>query len=200
VSCSAGNSREAGTLADVSGVVFVEGDSDKAALETLAERLGRDLEAEAVSIVSMGGASSLAEFMKHVLDSTGPGTNLAGLCDEAEANHFRGALERVGLGSDLSISQMESLGFFVCIRDLEDELIRSLGTAAIEGILAAQGELRKFRKFQNQPHWRGEPIDRQFHRFTGIKSGRKIRYGRVLVEALDLTRIPRPLEGVLASI
>ena len=192
--------REAGILGDVSAVVFVEGESDKAALETLAERLGRDLEAEAVSIVSMGGASSLADFMNHVLDSTARGTKLAGLCDEAEANQFRRALESVGLGSGLSLSDMESLGFFVCVRDLEDELIRSLGTGAIEGILTGQGELRKFRKFQNQPHWRGEPMDRQFHRFTGIKSGRKIRYGRVLVEALDLTRIPRPLEGVLASI
>ncbi len=183
----------------MSAVVLVEGDSDKAALETLAKRLGRDLEAEAVSIVSMGGASSLADFMNQVLGSTSPGTTLAGLCDEAEAPQFCRALKSVGLGSDLSISDMESLGFFVCVRDLEDELIRSLGTGAIEGILTEQGELRRFRKFQNQPHWRGEPIDRQFHRFTGIKSGRKIRYGRILVEALDLTRIPGPLEGVLAS-
>ena len=181
-------------------MVFVEGDSDKAALEALAERRGRDLEAEAVSIVSMGGASSLADFMNQVLDSTMASVTVAGLCDEAEAPQFCRALERVGLGRDLAISDIESLGFFVCVEDLEDELICSLGPRAIEGILAEQGELRKFWKFQNQPHWRGEPIDRQFHRFTGIKSGRKIRYGRVLVEALDLTRIPRPLDGVLASI
>jgi len=135
-----------------------------------------------------------------VMDSTSPGTTLAGLCDEAEAEQFCRALERAGLGSDLSISDMESLGFFVCVRDLEDELIRSLGPVAIEEVLTEQGDLRAFRKFQNQTHWRGKPVDEQFHRFTGIKSGRKIRYGRLLVEALDLTRVPRPLEGVLAFI
>ena len=190
----------AGILVDVSAVVFVEGDSDRAALETLAERLGRDLEAEDVSIVSMGGASSLGDFVHDVLDSTTPGTTLAGLCDEAEADQFSRALERAGLGSDLSIADMESAGFFVCVRDLEDELIRSLGPVAIEEVLTEQGDLRAFRKFQNQTHWRGKPVDEQFHRFTGIKSGRKIRYGRLLVEALDLTRVPRPLEGVLAFI
>ncbi len=97
----------AGILVDVSAVVFVEGDSDRAALETLAERLGRDLEAEDVSIVSMGGASSLGDFVHDVMDSTSPGTTLAGLCDEAEADQFCRALERAGLGSDLSISDME---------------------------------------------------------------------------------------------
>lgn len=189
-----------GILVGVSAVVLVEGDSDRAALETLAVRLGRDLEAEGVSIVSMGGASSLGDFVCDVLDSTSAGTALAGLCDEAEADQFCRALEHAGLGSDLSISGMELLGFFVCIRDLEDELIRSLGPAAIEDVLMEQGELRAFRQFQNQPHWRGKPVDEQFHRFTGVRSGRKIRYGRVLVEALDLTRVPRPLEGVLAFV
>ena len=188
------------SLVDVSAVVFVEGDSDRAALDTLAKRIGRDLDGEGVSIVSMGGASSVGGFIHDVLDSTSPDTTLAGLCDEAEADQFCRALERAGLGSDLSISEMESLGFFVCVRDLEDELIRSLGPVAIEEVLTKQGELRAFRTFQNQPHWRGKPLDEQFHRFSGIRSGRKIRYGRVLVEALDLTRVPRPLEGVLAFI
>jgi hypothetical protein len=31
----------------------------------------------------------------------------------------------------------------------------------------------------------------------GTRSGRKVRYGRLLVEALDLNRVPRPLDGVL---
>jgi hypothetical protein len=184
----------------MSAVVFVEGDSDKAALEALAERLGRDLVLEGVAILSMGGASSIGNFLCDTLATVSPGTTLAGLCDEAEAAQFCRALEAAGFGSDLSVSDMEAFGFFVCSRDLEDELIRSLGLAAIEGILAEQGELRKFRKFQNQPQWRGKPLDDQFHRFSGIRSGRKVRYGRVLVGALDLSRVPRPLEGVLAYI
>ncbi len=178
-----------GILVEVSAVVFVEGDSDRAALETLAERLGRDLEAEGVSIVSMGGASSLGDFVHHVLDSTAPGTTLAGLCDEAEADQFCRALEHSGLGSNLSISDMESLGFFVCVRDLEDELIRSLGPLVIEEVLTEQGELRAFRKFQNQPHWRGKRIDEQFHRFTGIRSGRHTFSGGASMSTPICTRI-----------
>lgn len=189
-----------GSLAGVNAVVLVEGESDRAALETLAKRLGRDLDAEGVSIVSMGGASSVGDFIHDVLGSTAPDTTLAGLCDEAEADLFCRELERTGLGSDLSISDMELLGFFVCVRDLEDELIRSLGPVGIEEVLTGQGELKAFRTFQNQPQWRGKPLDEQFHRFSGIRSGRKVRYGRVLVEALDLDRVPRPLAGVLAFI
>lgn len=189
-----------GILGGVSAVVFVEGESDRAALEALAERLGRDLDAEAVVIVSMNGASSLGDHISEVLESAQPGTTLAGLCDEDDAYQFCWAAESVGLGANLSVSDLESLGFFVCVPDLEGELIRSLGPAAIEEVLAAQGEARAFRKFQNQPQWRGRPVTEQFHRFSGIKSGRKIRYGRALVEALDLTRVPPPLAGVLAFV
>jgi len=183
----------------MSAVVLVEGESDKVALDALARRLGRDLASEGVSILSMGGATSVGNFLLDTLVSVDHSTMLAGLCDQAEAPHFSRALERAGLGSDLSVSGMEALGFFVCYRDLEDELIRSLGLAAIEGILTEQGELRSFRTFQNQPPWRDKPLDEQFHRFSGIKSGRKVRYGRALVDALDLSKVPRPLAGVLAS-
>jgi len=180
-------------------VVLVEGESDKAALETLARCLGRDLASEGVSIRSMGGATSIGGFLSDTLSSASPSTMLAGLCDEAEVAHFSRALENAGFGPDLSVSDMETLGFFVCHRDLEDELIRSLGSAAIEGILDQQGELRSFRTFQNQPPWRDRPLVEQFHRFSGIKSGRKVRFGRVLFDALDLSNVPRPLEAVLAS-
>jgi hypothetical protein len=37
-------------------------------------------------------------------------------------------------------------------------------------------------------------------RFIGTRSGRKIRYGRLLVDALDLTRVPRPLQRVLSHV
>lgn len=181
-------------------MVLVEGESDKGALEALAERLGRDLLSEGVSIRSMGGASSIGRALDEALALAPVGTTLAGLCDEAEAAQYARALEAAGLGSDLSVEDMEEIGFFVCSRDLEDELIRSLGWPAIEAMLEEQGELGKFRMFQTQPQWRGRPLHDQFHRFSGIRSGRKVRYGRVLVEALDLSRVPRPLAGVLAFV
>ena len=109
--------------------VLVEGVSDQLALEALARRRGRNLEAEGVSIVPMGGATNIGTY----LDRFGPrGLDLkvAGLCDEREEGDFRRGLERAGLGFNLTRADMERLGFFLCIADLEDELIRALGAAA----------------------------------------------------------------------
>jgi hypothetical protein len=180
-------------------VVLVEGFSDQRALEAVAERRGRNLAAEGVSIVPMGGAQAIGRF----LDLFGPrglDLRLAGLCDAAEEGVFRRALERAGLGSTLTRIAMERLGFFVCVADLEDELIRSLGAAAVERVIDAQGELAAFRTFQNQPAWRGRRTEEQLRRFIGTQGGRKIRSPASLLGALDLTQIPRPLDGVLAHV
>jgi hypothetical protein len=180
-------------------VVLVEGLSDQAALATLAERRGRNLDAERVAIVPIGGAQALGRY----LESFGPqGLNvrLAGLCDAAEEGDFQRGLERAGLGSGLTRTEMESLGFFVCDADLEEELIRSLGAVAVEQVVAAQGELASFRTLQKQPAWRGRATQAQLRRFMGSGGRRKIRYARLLVEALDLAQVPRPLDGVLAHV
>jgi len=89
-------------------------------------------------------------------------------------------------------------GVFACDADLEDELIRALGTAAVEAVLEAEGELASFRRFQEQPAQRGRDLHAQLHRFLGTRAGRKIRYGALLVDALDLDRVPCALELVLA--
>jgi hypothetical protein len=178
-------------------VILVEGMSDQAALEALAGRRGQALDAQGISIAAMGGATNIESF----LDRFGPhglGVRLAGLCDAAEEGHFRRALERAGLGSGLSRAGMEALGFFVCTADLEDELIRALGTDAVERVIEAQGELRSFRVFQKQPAQQGRSPQRQLRRFMGTRSGRKSQYARLLVAALDPRRVPRPLDRVLA--
>jgi len=187
------------TGSDSRAVVLVEGVSDQVALEALAERRGRNLSAEDISILPMGGATNIRSF----LDLFGPeGLNvrLAGLCDAGEESDFRRGLERAGLGPNLSRADMEALGFYVCVADLEDELIRALGAASVEEILDAQGELGSFRTFQRQPAWQGRATKEQLRRFMGSGAGRKIRYARLLVEALHLTRVPRPLERVLAHV
>ena len=56
------------TSADSRAVVLVEGVSDQLALEALAERLGRNLSAEDISILPMGGATNISSF----LDLFGP--------------------------------------------------------------------------------------------------------------------------------
>jgi hypothetical protein len=178
--------------------VLVEGVSDRIALVTLAARRGRDLDAEGVSVVPIGGAQAIGRFLRRL--GPAPDVTLAGLCDAGQEPDFRRALERAGLGSDLTRAGMERLGFYVCVADLEDELIRALGADAVEAIVDAQGDLGPFRTLQKQPAWRGRPLEAQLRRFMGSGGRRKIRYARLLVEALDLNRVPRPLDGVLAHV
>jgi hypothetical protein len=179
--------------------VLVEGVSDRLAVEALAARYGRDLAVEGVSVVAMGGAHSIGRF----LDRFGPhglDVRLAGLCDAGEEDDFRRALERAGLGTDLTRADMERLGFFVCVADLEEELIRALGAAAVERVVEAQGALGSFRTLQKQPAWRGRSPEEQLRRFMGSGGSRKIRYAALLVGALALDRVPRPLDGLLAHV
>ena len=180
-------------------VVLVEGISDRLALEALAERRARNLDAEGISVVPMGGAQAIGSF----LDLFGPqGLNvrLAGLCDAAEEGDFQRGLERAGLGSNLTRVDMERLGFYVCVADLEDELIRALGAASVEQVVDAQGDLGSFRTLQKQPAWQGRKVEEQLRRFMGSGGSRKIHYARLLVDALDLTQVPRPLDRVLAQV
>jgi hypothetical protein len=175
--------------------LFVEGRSDRAALEALARRRGRDLAAEGVSIVPIGGAQAIARAL-----STSTAATVAGLCDAGQERDFRRALERAGLGVALTRETMEELGFYVCDADLEDELIRALGGERVEEIVAEHGELGAFRTLQRQPFHRERTHDRQLHRFIGTRAGRKIAYARYLVDALDLANVPRPLDRVLAAV
>ena len=180
-------------------VVLVEGVSDQAAVEALAERHGRDLGAEGVSVVPIGGAQAVGRYLER-FGPDGLDLRLAGLCDAAEEREFRRGLEQAGLGSDLSRAELERLGFFVCEADLEDELIRALGADTVLQVIEANGDLGPFRTLQKQPAWHARPTDEQLRRFMGSGGRRKIRYARFLVEALDLAAIPRPLAGILAHI
>jgi len=88
----------------------------------------------------------------------------------------------------------------VCVADLEDELIRALGPPAVEDVVDSEGDLGSFRTLQRQPAWRERPLEEQLRRFMGSGGRRKIRYARLLVEALDLADMPRPLDMVLAHL
>ncbi len=180
-------------------VVLVEGMSDQAALETLAARRGRHLSEEGVFIVPMGGATNIGHFLG-LFGPPGFGVRLAGLCDEGEERDFRRGLEQAGLTAGLDRAGLGRLGFFVCVADLEDELIRSLGVGRVEQLIEAQGELGPFRTFTRQPAQRNRTREQQLRRFMGTRSGRKIHYGHVLAAALDLTRLPSPLAGVLSRV
>ena len=179
-------------------VVLVEGISDQIALETLAIRHGRDLGVEGVVIVPMGGAHAVTRYLVRF----GPNradVAIAGMCDAGEEDYFRRGLAAAGLGSPQNRTEMEQLGFFVCVEDLEAELIRASGRVAIETLLDSQGDLGSFRTLQKQPVWRQEAFEAQMHRWLRAGSRRNLRYARLLVLSLHLDRMPRPLEAVLAS-
>ena len=186
-------------VGDARAIVLVEGISDQIALETLAARRGRNLDAEGVLIVPIGGAQAAGRFLTR-FGPQGSDTKMAGLCDVGEEEVFRRSLERAGFGSRLTRADMERLGFHVCVVDLEDELIRALGPAAVEAVVESEGDLGSFRTFQKQPAWREQRIEGQLRRFLGSADRRKIRYARLLVDALDLDQVPRPLDGVLAHV
>ncbi len=180
-------------------LVLVEGDSDRVALLALAERQERDLQEEMVEVVNLAGATNVGRFLED-LQSTGRRPRLAGMYDAPEERYFRRGLERGGHGPVPDRARLEELGFFACETDLEDELIRALGVPAVEAVIEEQGELMSLRILQRQPAQRGRTEEEQLHRFLGTRSGRKSTYARLLVEALDLARVPTPLESVLRRV
>jgi hypothetical protein len=182
-------------VAAAEGVVLVEGISDQIAVETLAARRGRDLAAERVAILPIGGAHAFARYLTR-FGPAGAGLRLAGLCDIGEENVVRRGLASTGIGSPETRADMERLGFYVCVEDLEDELIRAIGVARLEALIDSQGDLGSFHSLQRQPEWRGQPAAAQLRRLLG-NGGRKLRYARLLVGAVDLDRLPHPLEAVL---
>lgn len=182
-------------------VVLVEGRSDQVAVETHARQLGRDLAHEGVAVVPMGGIHAIERFLTR-FGPQGANLQVAGLYDVGEEAVVRRGLQRAGFGSGLRLTRttMEELGFYACVADLEDELIRAVGVAGVEAVIASQGKLGAFRSLQRQPAWRGRDSESQLRRFMGSGSHRKLQYARLLVEALEPARVPRPLQLVLAHV
>lgn len=83
-------------VVDARSVVLVEGVSDQLAVEALARRQGRDLAADGVAVLAMGGATNIGHFLE-TYGPPGANVGLAGLCDEAEAGTFQRALRRAGV-------------------------------------------------------------------------------------------------------
>jgi hypothetical protein len=135
-------------------IVLVEGDSDRIALRTLAERHGRDLAAEGVEVVAMGGITNTRAFASRY-GPLGLGLPLAGLYDEADEAKLRHGLAAAGLGAALEPDALPGLGFYRCSADLEDELIRALGVERVEAVIEAAGEAQSLRLLAGMPAQRG---------------------------------------------
>ena len=180
-------------------VVLVEGVSDQIAVETLARRHSRNLAAEGTVVLPVGGAHGISRYVRR-FGPEGTGARLAGLCDAAEAPVVQRGLTAAGLGAPASRADLRQLGFFVCVEDLEDEFIRAAGPALVTEVFAAHGDLLAFRTIQRQPAWRGKDEMAQLRRFLGAGAQRKLRYARLLTEAIPLDQIPHPLAALLATI
>jgi hypothetical protein len=167
-------------------VILVEGASDQRAVEVLALRRGRDLAAEGVAVVAMGGITNLGRH----LDRLGPEVRVATLYDRDEEAWVQRAVGR----------QAVPVSLHACDADLEDELIRSLGVPAVVDVIAAQGDTAAWATLLRQPFHRSRPDHEVLHRFLGTTSGRKIEYAGLLTAAADdVERVPEPLDAVLAD-
>jgi hypothetical protein len=176
--------------------VLVEGWSDQAAVETWARMCAVDLADSRVVVLPVGGITNIGKFAS-ALRAPGVGVVPCGLYDASEEAVTLRCLERAGLGTRLTRRTAELLGFFACDSDLEDELIRAIGTAGVEGILEAEGEIQSFRRFQAQPAQLGREKHSLLKRFMGTRAGRKIRYGSLMVAALAPEQVPLPVKNVL---
>lgn len=155
-------------------VILVEGESDRAALEIVATRLGVRLPA----IETINGASGVRSAAAAHRDEP-----LIGLVDANEQDEFHAVMPQV----------------FVCDPDLEGELVRALGADEVVAVIAAQGELASFRRLQNQPAHRGRSVESQLQRFFSGRSGNKLRYARLLTATIPLERLPRPLTDAVRA-
>ena len=180
-------------------VVLVEGISDQAAVDATAQALGRDLAAEGVVVLPMGGAQALRSALAE-LRRTAPDLVVAGLCDAGEEPVFRRAITASGLASPADRAELAVAGFFVCVEDLEDELIRAAGPALVHAVVDAEGDRRAFDTMRAQPAWRDAPFAAQVRRFIGAGARRKLRYGAALARAVAPDRTPEPLARALAHV
>jgi hypothetical protein len=170
-------------MSTVRAVVLVEGESDRIAVETLAARRGRDLPAEGVAVISIGGAQGIERALRGYGE-----LRVAGLYDIAEKAAVLRGLERADVASD---------GFFACEPDLEGELVRALGAERMLELVEERGQLGAFTTYRKQPAKRGMALEAQLH---GWLHNWKVRYAAALVEALELDCVPQPLEGVLEAV
>jgi hypothetical protein len=171
--------------------VLVEGRSDAVVVEHLLRTHG--LARARVEV--MDGVTNIERELTR-LAGAAPRAEVCGLFDAAEERFVRRALARRGVRAE-GRTDLARAGFFACDADLEDELIRALGTKVVEDAVAELGELPRLRTFQRQPEWRGRTPAAQLRRFAGAGSGRKERLAAALAQRLTPATTPAPLARLI---
>lgn len=179
-------------------VILVEGASDKLALQALAEKMATNLDSKGVSIIELDGANTLGTFLK-LVGKTGFDLPIQGLCDADKVSDWCDYLQDAGHGTPATRADLEALGFYVADRDLEDELIRSLGSARVKAAIKSEGDESAWITFQKQPTQKSLPESEQLRSF--IKKGnRKVQYAPVLVDLLQLHEVPNCLARIINGV
>ena len=177
-------------------VVLVEGPSDVAAVRALAATRGIPL--AGVDLRSLAGVTNIRRALTEAYAAR-PRPVVLGLCDAGETGFVERALAAVG-HPVRDASDLAAYGFFVCQRDLEEELLRALGVPRTIEVIAGEGLVDKLDTLRQQPHWVDRPIHEVLHRFCGVASGRKELLAGALAAALPAEQIPAPLRLLLDRI
>ena len=176
-------------------VVLVEGYSDRVAILHTAYRLGRNLDGEGVSILAMDGGSGLGTYLR-LFGAAGLGLSVVGLCDDDKVSKWMKELNAAGI-SVADKAAMESAGFIVCSRDLEEEFVHTLGLASVEAVVAAEGKTDLLANYKKQPVHAGQPADQVLRKFLHKDN---TEWAVPLVDALDLKQLPKALHDLLSKV
>ena len=183
--------------------VLLEGTSDVAAVRALRATRGIMADDAPCLLVDMGGATNIRRHLDLAVEHH-PRPHVVGLCDEREAPWFVRALDvhrdALALAAPPTLATLPRLGFHVCRRDLEDELLRALGVGGSLAVLDDLGLATAFEAFTRQLAWRGRPVRDQLRRFGSTTSGRKELLAGAMAAALDIDATPRPLAALLDSL
>jgi hypothetical protein len=140
-------------------------------------------------------ATSISHFLA-VLGPCGIDARLGGLVTPGRKAAPAGA--GAGRARDQRIRRRHGgTGLYVCITDLEDELIRAAGTGAVEQIIQAQGELRPSGSSSSSP--RSGSAARQSSCTGSWAPGQAARVSTLgCWQPRSIRPIPRPLNRTLA--
>ena len=164
-----------------------EGRSDVAAVAVLCAARGLDPADGSFALVDMGGVTNVGHHLARL--RTAPGRpQVLGLCDAPEERFVVRAPGSARASWSTAATTSPRLGFVVCDRDLEDELIRALGPARVESRWSS-GWVSSSSSVPSSASRSGAAARStdQLRRFAGTASGRKALFARGLAEELTPT-------------
>lgn len=176
--------------------VLLESANDVAAVQVFARKL--EIDTSAAEFVNLQGTTNIGRIMKDIRQVRSD-ADVVGLCDAADTRSAEKALNDDGLPVQ-DATDLPMYGFFVCERDLEDELIRALGADAARTALLNSGLASKFDALRTQPEWADKSIAEQVDKFCHSASGRKELAAAVLADAVPADAIPEPVSMLLDRI